>query len=239
MTSTSVADVEKIRAGLAAVVDLDGGQDENWVGQLVAIYLGTHPKHAVFFAGRHFTSLGPNPQDQFDPADLLALALLDVPVSWKAVVEILVQDNAHQYAQLLADIPDDVDLWDCRDQQLEAVTQLWQRLRAIGGIGWVRAHKLIARKRPRVHPVYDQVVRTWFQQPGGVRYGLREVLGDQGLRGELADRLTPPPPSPDELPLIRLIDIAVWMLGSRSKAAQQARTAVGVTPPTDRVEALT
>lgn len=104
-------DVDKVQAGLAAVVDLDGIKGDNRVGQLVAIYLGVQREDAPFFAGRHFTSFGENPPDRFVAADVVALGLLDVPVSWPGIVAILIDNDASRYSNLLAAIRPDVDLW--------------------------------------------------------------------------------------------------------------------------------
>lgn len=75
------------------------------------------------------------------------------------------------------------------------------------------AHKLLARKRPHLLPVYDSVLRDALQ--GSTRafwLPLRNELLQQG--GALVDRLAQLRDDaglPPETPLLRVLDVAVWM----------------------------
>lgn len=224
-------DVAKVRSGIEVALELDGESDEGKLSQLVATYLGLEG-HGPGFAGRHFTSLGDNPPDAWTSGDLLSLALLDVPVGHLAVTEVLI-DAADQFTELLnpEKLPTERDLWEATDAEMDAATQLWERLQKIPEVGWVRAHKLVARKRPRLHPVYDNVVHAWFGTDG-IRYPLREVLADREYRDTLDKKLEV---AGDKTPLIRRLDIAIWMLGSRQRPAVDARNALGIESPKDRV----
>ena len=110
-------------------------------------------------------------------------------------------------------------------------SERWQRLKEIDDVGWVTAHKLVARKRPHLHPVYDRVVHRWFEEPDGIRYGLAVVLGsDANLRGALEAAL----PDVAGLHLVRRIDIAIWLLGATNSAAVTVRHRLGVDAPPGR-----
>lgn len=216
------ADVDKIRHGLDDLLQIcDGG-----VGaQLLEAYFGDAPP----FTGAHFDSVGTNSPGRFAGDDLAALALLDVPPPRQLVVNVLV-DRADEYNRMLVAIPDDVDLWDAEVDHLESAGTLRQQLKAIDDVGWVTAHKLIARKRPRLHPVYDRVVHRWFHAPDGIRYGLGVVLGDDpDLREALNAAL--PTDAADGRHLLRRIDIAIWLLGAHNDAAAAVREPLGVVAP--------
>lgn len=52
----------------------------------------------------------------------------------------------------------------------------WHLLTDQHGIGWVTAGKLLDRKRPRLLPVYDQVVRCFLGRPTSFWLGLHTAL---------------------------------------------------------------
>jgi hypothetical protein len=65
--------------------------------------------HEPNFAGITFTNLGRNPPREIIPDDLLAVALLDI--TWRPqVVRILLDSHHAQLSEMLAAIPQAVDL---------------------------------------------------------------------------------------------------------------------------------
>lgn len=213
-----IEDLDKIRRGLGRLRDtcVDGTGRE-----LLAAYFGESPR----FTGAHFDTLGDNPRDRFAGDDLAALSLLDVPPSRDLVADVLVR-RADQFNRLVTDIDPDVDLWDSTLEQREKAGALWKELRKIRRVGPVTAHKLLARKRPALHPVLDSVVRRWFDDPNGIRYQLAAVLADQQVRDDLDTTL--PADAANGLHLLRRIDIAIWLLGARNEAAVAVRERLGI-----------
>lgn len=202
---------------------------------LVARYLGIEGD--IAFTGRHFDTFGTNPSDRFVGDDLLACAFLDTPIRGVGVETLLFGDPA--FDSLLRAVDHEVSIWDTDTarvrEALDRAGEVHERLMKIATIGWTRAHKLLARKRPTIHPVYDSVVSRWFSDVDGVRYGLHQLVATgQSPQPELDDALRPHGVGLDTL---RLLDIAVWMCGSRSKAARHVREELNLKPPLERVAA--
>jgi len=88
--------------------------------------------------------------------------------------------------------------------------ELWQTLKRLPDIAWVKAGKLCARKRPHLLPVYDKVVNAalhapddfwlslhrWMQEQSNVDR-LHEVRDDAGIGNDIS--------------LLRILDVAIWM----------------------------
>ena len=101
------------------------------------------------------------------------------------------------------------------------MTKFVLALDPLPGIGWVTANKLIARKRPRLVPVYDSVVRDALQ-PGPDQFWarLRSCLAEHDdVRAEL-DRIRER--SAADLSHLRVLDIVVWMRAFGHSQTQEA-----------------
>jgi hypothetical protein len=171
-----------------------------------------------------FSDLGHNPPCEFTADDLLAVALLDI--TWRPqVVRVLLQTHREQLADLLADIPTDVDLWDASDVTLKHVDIMWDVLTSIEGIGTASATKLLARKRPRLCPISDSLVIKAIDVPGRTWDVLRHLLQDSGARAEV-EALRPA--SAPAASLLRILDVALWVSHSKAAAAQEIRLAAGL-----------
>jgi hypothetical protein len=174
------------------------------------------------FAGMTFSSMGSNPPGAVTADDLLAVSLLDI--EWRPhAVRQLLGSKAGEVSRLLAPVRDDLDLWDATDCDLAVVDDLWEALTAIEGIGTATAAKLLARKRPRLCPVTDKVV----VQAAGVRghraaAAVRCLVQDPQARAEI-EALRPPEAAGASL--LRIFDVAMWLLHSPSRAANRARAA--------------
>lgn len=176
------------------------------------------------FAGMTFSDLGLNPPCEFTADDLIAVALLDI--TWRPqVVRVLLQTHKDQLADLLAEIPTDVDLWEASDVTMKAVDILWDVLTSIEGIGTASATKLLARKRPRLCPISDSIVIKAVDTPGRTWDVLRHLLQDSGAR---ADVEALRPIAAAGASLLRILDVAVWVSHSKSAAAQKVRLAAGL-----------
>ncbi len=179
------------------------------------------------FAGMTFSDLGFNPPCEITADDLLAVSLLDI--TWRPqVIRILLITHKQQLASLLADLPQDVDLWDAGDDALRQIDFLWDVLTSIEGIGTASATKLLARKRPRLCPISDNLVIKAVDVPGRTWDVLRALLQDPAARADVEAL------RPDEAAhasLLWILDVALWVSHSRSAAAQELREKAGLLVP--------
>ena len=191
--------------------------------KLVAAYFDSEQP----FAGRDFDHLGSNLAHRVTIDDLLAASLLDVKWSPLAVRKLLGELRG-QLSNYLADIGRETDLWDASDQELRTLDELWFTLVGLVGVKKAKASKLIARKRPRLAPISDEVVVKAIGARRQTWPVLRHCLQDESFRGAV---LALRGPGSEDASVLRLLDVALWMLHSRSKAADQARRDARVTPP--------
>ena len=168
------------------------------------------------FAGRTFDLLGrsePTGGNEVDVSDLLAVTLLDVCLPPDAIRLLL--EEARDVPPIFLTHIRDLDMWDpTTEEDLRWANAFWHWLCGIPGISWVIAGKLLARLRPRLVPVYDQVVKRvlpsdHFWEAMACPHPGR--LLDAVVHAKEAAHLDSGYPS------LRVIDSAAWMLGSRSK----------------------
>jgi Family of unknown function (DUF6308) len=180
--------------------------------------------HEPNFAGMTFSDLGLNPPCEIIADDLLAVSLLDI--TWRPQpVRVLLVTNRRQLCGLLADLPQDVDLWDAGDHVLRNIDVMWDALMSIEGVGNASATKLLARKRPRLCPISDNLVIKLVDVPGRTWDVLRCLLTDPGARADV-EALRPEQAAGASL--LRILDVALWVSHSRSAAAQEVRSEAGL-----------
>ncbi|MFY1574762.1 DUF6308 family protein [Verrucosispora sp. WMMD703] len=179
------------------------------------------------FAGTLFDLLGENPSNLLTLDDLLATSLLDI--SWRPpAVRALLAEGDHVTAGLAA-IPANLDLWNAGPYALQSAAALHQWLDRLHGVGPVIASKLLARKRPRLVPIHDEVVLRVVAPPANKFWvTLAAALTESALRQEIEELR---PAGGDSISLLRLLDVAIWTRHSRSRNARSARSAVGVPEP--------
>lgn len=226
MTSPSPLQVANVRAAIERVVEDDDAY------RLVDAYYNPAPQtypgaKGVLFAGRFFDELPCNDPRAFTVGDLAAASLLDVRFGPHAVVELLERSECNS---LLAEVPADVALWESAPGQLDrssAAWRLWDRLVAIPGVSRTRASKLLARKRPHLMPILDSVIVDRLCLGGlDCWQALRAALAPElrariDLLARAATKHGASQPS-----TLRLLDVATWMMYSRSqqaRAVQQGR----------------
>lgn len=153
----------------------------------------------------------------FTADDMVAVSFLGVNVPGHAAIAIL-DRRADDMNQLLSQIPTDVDLWAASVDMVSAgspASQLWTELRSLHKMGLVTTSKLLARKRPRLIPVYDSVVNlalgmghraTWLP--------LRIELQEESIRARLAEMRTAARVN-ESVSLLRILDVAIWMRNRR------------------------
>lgn len=193
------------------------------IDRLVATYLNPDGP----FAGTSFDLLGENPPDVLTLDDLLATTLLDI--SWRPLAIRALLAGSGPVTAGLAAIPTDLDLWDAGPDALQSATVLHKWLDDLPGVGPVIASKLLARKRPRLVPIHDDVVLRVLAPPEKKFWvTLAAALTQSALRHEI-EALRPA--GADSISLLRLLDVAIWTRHSRSRNARNARSAVGVPEP--------
>lgn len=193
--------------------------------QAAPIALGCYYR---LWAGRRFESLGRSDIAEDDeavitPADVVAVSLLGVSIGPRVTLDLLDGGLGEELTALLRGIPTNVELGTHGasahvgpDSNAQMAWDLLKR-HAGGAQGdgqaWVIAGKLLARKRPLLIPVYDRVVKCVLQRPAGENYWLwlDDQLREQGLRERAVD-LRRQADLPLTTPLLRVIDVVLWML---------------------------
>lgn len=154
--------------------------------------------------------------DRFTADDLVAVSFLSVSVPPNATVAIL-RDRADEFGALLAALGPDRDLVDEEAPLTDAGWPGWRlqaELRGIPGINTTIATKLIARKRPRLRPIWDKVVAevtgTHKHQWEPLRVALREH--DRALHRRLT-YLHEEARLPAAVAPLRVLDVIAWREG--------------------------
>ncbi|MFC7527576.1 DUF6308 family protein [Actinoplanes sp. GCM10030250] len=193
------------------------------INRLVATYFDPDRP----FAGISYDLVGENPPYALVLDDLLATTLLDI--SWRPRAIRKLASSGDHVASKLAAIPHDLDLWDASPEVLGSATVLHQWLDGLPGVGTVIASKLLARKRPRLVPIHDDVVLRVLAPPKNQFWAtLAAALTDPVLRNDIEALRPDGVASPS---LLRLLDVAIWTRHSRSSSARTARRSVGVSEP--------
>lgn len=156
-------------------------------------------------------------RDAFTADDLVAVTLLSVQVPAQGALALL-GDRAPTLSGLLAAVGPDRELVDEVDVigAESPIGHLEAALLEIHGIGRTIGSKLIARKRPRLYPVYDDVLRREL----GLKTDHVEVLrgalreDDNALHRRLTT-LRERAGLDDSVPALRILDVLAWMQGKK------------------------
>ncbi|NEA30165.1 DUF6308 family protein [Streptomyces sp. SID13031] len=176
------------------------------------------------YPGRWFELIG-SPADQennrnrLTADDIVALSALSIRLPITVSARLLGEDAA-EITDLLTEIPADADLWDVARSDLSpksAAYRLFTKFRAMAwnggehGTSGVTASKLLARKRPRLIPIYDHQVSQlvdlgkganwWISLHEALTAELCDHLGHAHKAAELGPQITP----------LRTLDVILWM----------------------------
>ncbi|MER5454633.1 DUF6308 family protein [Micromonospora sp. NPDC002389] len=180
-------------------------------------YFANYPKP---FTGSQFETLGGGAaalhRDVVTAEDLIAVQLLEVRVPAAVALELLQGDLGQRISDELRKIPASVDLSDKRArtyvQDGGPADRAWHLLVERPGVKETIAGKLLARKRPRLIPIYDSVLQCALRGRPGFWLWLHEQLRADDLR--LIRRLRELRVAAD-IPVhvsdIRVFDIVIWM----------------------------
>lgn len=174
------------------------------------------------FTGRHFDRLSAESDPtRFTPHDVAGLATLGVELSGRAVSQLFF-DNADDLHARLQRCPDPAAaLWEVDEAEISAGSELaglYDALKQLDQVGYVRASKLLSSKRPRLVPIRDRVVESLLGAQESWWGPMRSAFTSRDLAGrlrEIADGVVP-----DYVSELRLLDVALWMEGKRRKAAR-------------------
>ncbi|MEI5007417.1 DUF6308 family protein [Streptomyces sp. PmtA] len=184
-------------------------------------YFGTAlPAGAAPCTGSRFEHLAgggdrPEVADRITAEDLVAVQTLSVTVPASVALDLLEGPLGEELSSLLRFIPRDIDMADAASVHLtddSPADRAWKLLRDQPRVGWVTAGKLLARKRPRLLPVYDRVVRCAVGRPSSFWLALHTALreDDAALHHQLL-RLRQAAGLPETVSALRVCDVAVWM----------------------------
>lgn len=215
---------------MPTVPDIVAGRRDDEASQRIRKYYTlTTTAGRPAFSGAQFDDFEPedNPRDRFTAADLLSTGLLGVHVSGDGIVRLLMDESrTSTMNKLLAVLPDDVDLSDLNDRAFAGLldnpdspgAMLWDMLRENDTrlrirVGPTLASKLLARKRPRLIPIWDSKIEAQLGLKGSRDHWrvMRQILSEDD--GKLVDRLETirrKSGQQERISLLRTFDVAVW-----------------------------
>ena len=180
------------------------------------------------FTGASFERLGGGGdrgevRDVMTAEDLVAVTMLSVEVPARAALRILGPDG-RKISDLLHEIPTALDLVDVAPELINESWpgwQIWTLLESMYGIGSVTAGKLVARKRPRLLPVYDSVVKKQVGPHDGFWRALTGDLqaDDKALHRKLLN-IRDDAGIGNDISALRVFDIVTWMIGRSGDSAR-------------------
>ncbi|QCQ93139.1 hypothetical protein E7742_19220 [Rhodococcus sp. SGAir0479] len=151
--------------------------------------------------------------DVFTADDLVAVTMLSVEVSPDGA-QILLRERGEEFAELLAAVGPDRDLVDEVDELTaeSPVCRLETALWTVPSIGRTVASKLIARKRPRLFPVYDRVIGEVLDTKQAHLDPVRQALraNDRELHRRLVS-LREQAGLDEAVPALRILTVLAWM----------------------------
>lgn len=173
------------------------------------------------FVGELFTTLGESDPDCFEASDLVAVHLMGMSFTPTTVRALLDPGEEREAAShLLSEIPN-VDIWD-NEADFTAANELWrllvEREGAYPGVGWVKAGKLLARKRPGLIPVVDEVITRLVPGPPDGYWSLFQLFLRDPASLQKVEDLRPDGLDRESTPTLRLLDTVLWMRGSGGPA---------------------
>lgn len=170
------------------------------------------------YTGSRFERLGgggdrPGVMNEFTAEDIAAVTLLSVRVPGSSALQIL-EDRRSRLTDLLNDIPTDQHLVDVDPADIAPSWSPWRleaELMSIHGLGPTTVSKLIARKRPKLVPVFDTLVNDLLRPVGGFWASINLAIrrNDNELNRHLVSLRGESGIGEDISPL-RVLDVVAW-----------------------------
>lgn len=205
------------------------------------------------FSGALFDSIGgggdrPEVENEITREDVLAIAAVNATMPSAVVCQLLSEPVSARLAAWLRQLPTDVDLWDAEDETLEVAAEASKEIRTIHQAvstataeGWAAANKLLARKRPRLIPMYDAKVQSvvGLAEGGSWWSSLRDAMRVDGEDNEVRYRVSSAmhEAGVGHVSVLRGLDIILWSYASsdertwRTPPPQWSDTAQRTRPP--------
>lgn len=199
---------------------LHGESDERALSQLRGYYDPAFGTKGSFTGAAFDTwdSTGNRARDlnRFTADDLAAVTFLSVKVVAPAAYRLLGPDAGH-FNHLLAAVGDDRDFADVTPGEITPDSPAWvleDALRGLPGVGRTIASKLMARKRPRLVPIYDKVLRRvmGLEQAHWVPLNALLRADGQALQERLLG-LREAANLPASVSVLRVLDVIAWRDG--------------------------
>lgn len=192
-------------------------------GGALGTYFRGRPRQ---FSGSLFDSIGgggdrPDVENKITREDVLAVAAVNAPMPAAVASLLLTQPASGRLATWLRQLPTDIDLWDSDDDTLAIATRTRDEIRTIHEAGTAAtahggfaANKLLARKRPRLIPLYDEKVRSVVYLAEGASwwFSLRDAMRVDGEDNEVRFRVCAAMREADVgyVSVLRGLDVILW-----------------------------
>jgi len=141
--------------------------------------------------------------------------MLSVDIPAPVAIQLLAGHLGEEVAGLLAKVPNGLRLDQASAEDVgpgSPADQLWYRLKAEDKMGRTRTGKLLARKRPLLLPIYDDVIRCYLGAPPGDWWEplRRELQRDNGHLTKALQALHARAGLPAGVGLLRTLDVVLW-----------------------------
>lgn len=158
----------------------------------------------------------------FTSDDLIAVTLLSVSVPARAALELLMHQR-RRFEGLLEELGPDREFADepsVGRGEFTPAWDLWHALDELPGVGATMTSKLMARKRPRLIPIFDTVIDAHALGSTGILWGPlhARLRGDNGALQARLTRIRDAAGLDANVSALRVFDVLTWMEGTRNAA---------------------
>jgi hypothetical protein len=196
-------------------------RDDRSVSDLRTYFNIDNPHDPPLYTGARFEALDgggarDEVRDKITPWDLLALQCLSVTMPTPVALDLVEGPFGEGINELLRRIPGNVLLGEPGAKEYvvdgSSAGKAWKLLKTRDDVGFVIAGKLMARKRPHLIPVWDNVVKCAFGRPKNAWLSLDALISQPGgaVKKRL-DELHQEAQLSELVSRLRVLDVVVWM----------------------------